>query len=600
MRKDYRINVTLTLVAPIITQGLEGKLLGIDTAAWQVEKDGQPYPALPASLIRGNLRHAWERLVELASGNFMSDSAITDWLGEGSQKNTFNMPVRARLRSSDYWLANLAATPDMRYRIAIDPETGAVKRGAVQVIESPYPAGLRVDYSGWFEVSTDAAEAAEIRQKIIQGLQFIPALGAFKNVGFGRIESESIVVSEPQVCEPAILTLPDSDSFGVVLKLDRPICFAKIHAGDNRFEAENHIPGAALKGALLNRITQLTEGEPRWQTLRKWIDDVRFTHAFPALPDAQQRGIPIPLSLYSDGVTIQDAALNPEQAISGDKAPIFQPDWKAEWGTVNPVFSGLPADGEPQRELRVRTAIDIGSQAAEDEKLFALEVLSSSKHIWMSNVSLHQVDTTERSTVQKELLDLLSYGLNGLGKTRAMTSGIEVQKTIPAIQESPTQTTLQAGQPLRLLLVTPARLLPDQLNLPATNGGNQLHAYYAASWEALSEGSLKLLRFFAQQNLYGGDHYQQRFRLVEDDSVYNPLLLTSAGSVFVLTVVDADKASECLQQWKQNGLPQLSGIVGGNHWKTNPLLAANGYGEILVNPSIPTIKLPTKEEKAHV
>jgi hypothetical protein len=598
MRKDYRISVTLTLVAPIITQGLEGKLLGIDTAAWQVEQDGQSYPALPASLIRGNLRHAWKRLIELAGDNFMSPTAITDWLGDESRENTFNMPVRARLRSSDHWLANLATTPNMRYRIAIDPETGAVKRGAVQVIESPYPAGLRVNYTGWFEVSTDAAEAAEIRQKIMQGLQFVPALGAFKNVGFGQIET--MVVSEPQACEPQKLNLPDSDSFGVVLQLDRPICFAKTHAGDNRFESESHIPGAALKGALLNRITQLAGDEPRWQMLRKWIDDVRFTHAFSALPDAQQRGIPVPFSLYSDGKAIQDAALNPEQAISGSKAPVFQPDWKAEWGAVSPVFSGLPADKEPQRELRVRTAIEAGSQAAEDEKLFALDVLASNKHVWLSNISLHQVDATERPTVQKELLDLLGYGLNGLGKTRAITSSIAVRKTIPATQEIPKIDVLQTGQHLRLLLVTPARLLPDQLHLPATNGGKQLHAHYAASWEALSGGSLQLLRFFARQDLYGGNHYQQRFRLVEDDSVYNPLLLTNAGSVFVLAVVDAVKARECLQQWQQNGLPQLSGIAGGNHWKTNPLLAANGYGEILVDPSIPTIELPIKEEKAHV
>ncbi|MFZ1342874.1 RAMP superfamily CRISPR-associated protein [Thiothrix eikelboomii] len=599
MRKDYRFSVTLKLVAPVITQGLEGKLLGIDTSAWQVEDDGKFFPALPSSLIQGNLRHAWKRLEKLAGDAFMSSASINEWLGGEAQEDSFNKPVRARLRSSDFWRADLEADPEMRFRITIDPDTGAVKRGHVQVIESPYPAGTRVAYSGWFEVSATEEEAAELRSRILQGLQFVPALGAFKSIGFGRIEA--VEVSAAQERKQDSLTPQSGDSFGLVLELDRPICFARPHADDNRFESESHIPGAALIGAVINRMQQLSRETNRWPVLRKHIDAIRFTHAFPAEYGKQQRGVPIPLSLFADEQAVHDAASAPMSALAGAKAPVFQPDWKSEWSDVEPVFSGLRDGNEPHRQLRVRTAIETESQAAADEKLFAQEVVETHKHQWLANASLYGIPDGERSAVGAELLDLLGYGLHGLGKTRAMTSRIQSTTEIPPVIASQTNTaSLQVGQTLRLLLVTPARLLPDRVSLPATNGGGQLHQIYADSWETLSGGSLKLKHFFARQQLYGGDYYYHRFLKPLGNTPYNPLLLTEAGSVFVLEVTDPAGAVACLQQWQQAGLPQLPGITGAEDWHSNPLLAANGYGEILLEPAIPSLPLTQKEARAHV
>ncbi|MDY6992312.1 MAG: hypothetical protein SVR94_06860 [Pseudomonadota bacterium] len=52
--------VKLHLAAPVLSQLSGGRAYGLDTAALRCQ---QQLPALPGSLIRGNLRHVWAYFV---------------------------------------------------------------------------------------------------------------------------------------------------------------------------------------------------------------------------------------------------------------------------------------------------------------------------------------------------------------------------------------------------------------------------------------------------------------------------------------------------------------------------------------------------------
>jgi hypothetical protein len=120
-------------------------------------------------------------------------------------------------------------------------------------------------------------------------------------------------------------------------------------------------------------------------------------------------------------------------------------------------------------------------------------------------------------------------------------------------------------------------LLPNPYGILATNDGEKLKARYAAMWDRLSEDSLELSHFYAQQQLVGGGYLHQRFW---KEKPYNPEVLTIPGSVFVFTVKNQEKAKKLINDWLVNGLPQDDEA----DWEHNPYRAANGYGEILVNP----------------
>ncbi|MGH8490903.1 MAG: hypothetical protein ACREXS_19080 [Gammaproteobacteria bacterium] len=127
-----------------------------------------------------------------------------------------------------------------------------------------------------------------------------------------------------------------------------------------------------------------------------------------------------------------------------------------------------------------------------------------------------------------------------------------------------------------------ARLLPNPGNIPPTNGGDQLLKLYQAAWRELSDHTLELQRFYAQQQLAGGQYLWRRFR--KGAHPYNPELLTVPGSVFVLKLAGDEKtAREKLQAWLDHGLSPLKSDPYGEDWEQNPYIRANGYGQVAIN-----------------
>ncbi len=596
MRQDYRFKIEIKLLSPVISQAQQGTQLGVDTEAWQIKEQDKVYAALPGSLIRGNLRHSWLKLAEL-SNDWITQTEIEEYLGQAAKKanaSDKNEPQRAWLRSSDNWIAEEETQSTTLHRIKKDEKTGGVGKGMLQTLTAPHPVGREVVYQGWFEITCDASKLADLKHKLEKGLGFIPALGAFKGVGFGRVLNIEVSEAKQTNVDAELQSAELDEQFSLELSFDRPICFAKPHPEvSNRFESELYIPGGAIKGAIATRIKQLDH--PNFAVLEEQLSLIRITHAHPCLANAKlkKRASVIPLSLY---YAEQDKQNNQDICFDASSESLettikrhnirFKEDWKeANRQAVAASFSGLTDSQLPQRILRVRTAIDSETDASKDEALFSIDALKTDKHVWLGNISLAKVAEEKRDAVKQALQELLAQGLNSLGKTRAQTTKIKIAKPLSFTLEQEKTESLSKGDQIRILLQSDSVLFDKDSAIPASNGASQLKKTYETSWSELSDNSLQLTHYFAKQGLYGGDYYWRRFR--PQDEIYHPLLLTKAGSLFMLEVIEPETALEKITQWQQQGISLLP--EAKDDWKENPLLANNGYGEISINPQLADI-----------
>ena len=579
--------VKLHLAAPVLSQLSGGRAYGVDIAALRSEVE---MPALPGSLVRGNLRHVWQYFIEqfpnLAG---LDQQQINTWLGEPSPLDSQDEPKRARLYFSYYWQAETPATsPQVRHRILIDNATGTVAQGALQVIEEPFSCGAKVCFSGTIRAQvTDEAEAKHLTHWLRKGLEYIPALGAFKGTGFGRVLAVNLEAINPP---PPTLTdwqLPQDGMIGIRLQLDRPLCFARHHHTDNRFESVDFIPGAAIRGALAHVIFG-EAGEvpnPAYPKLNQYFDKIYIKHALPVAHDVHQRPVAIPWSFVSvphqsQAIAIYDLSMQATAGLIYHQAPTFPIDWKkAAWQQAAALCGHSKP---PERRIQVRTAINPLTGTTQESALFAMEMVQIDAHHWMTTVNCRHVPAADRVLVLQELQTLFSQeGLVGLGKTKALATVQCLQPPSFAVKTTPLA--LQKGDKLVLILQSAAQLLPNPYDIPSTNGNTVLQQRYTAVWQHLSQQSLELSHYYARQQLAGGVYLQQRFWHAA--TTYNPVVLTLPGSVFVFQVIEPTTAQSLVTTWLMDGLPQLPETFGGENWQQNPYIAANGYGEILVNPS---------------
>jgi CRISPR/Cas system CSM-associated protein Csm3 (group 7 of RAMP superfamily) len=273
------------------------------------------------------------------------------------------------------------------------------------------------------------------------------------------------------------------------------------------------------------------------------------------------------------------------------KAPAFDIDWK-DYSDVNKDF------GQPDlpKELRVRTAIDKTKRKAEEDKLFAYEMIIPTGFHWLSWIDMGCVPEDERKAVEEQLRGLLAYGLNGLGKTKADACvNLKEPSHIKPVHGSKLEPI--DGQYI-VTLQTPAILCnPGKLN--ETSSKDDLSEAYKCVWNQISGSSLSLVRYFARQTLAGGYYLHKRF---QKEKEYKPYLLTEAGSVFVLKFEDKDreKAKEKIEEWFKYGLPlpewakieYKRNNKEGDHWSNCPYIRENGYSEIAVNLNIHKCKKP--------
>lgn len=621
----HRLALRLVLCGPVLTRSTSPAAFGVDAP---VARNGDGRPVLPASLVKGKLREAWSELSEIDAEAIPPETAET-WLGRGNEQQRWE-PERGRLLLED-----LVAQPqqdadapigedELRYRIRIDDQLGAVKPNFLQVVESPFAAGEDVCFEGTAEFVGTDAEASDLRRQVEAGLRWVTSFGALRTVGFGRLLKADVSLGEPLAASTAEGPALSSEShLNVEIRVEGPLLISDPQPVANLFRSLDHIPGGVLKGALASTWNELLgrplgapieDGcDPRRPELARGFEALRFTHSFPARREAEALGRPVvpPLSLAKardklfDTLLLEGPYLLRQDERAAWTAPAFAPDWKK-----TSDVRGRLGWAELTRELRVRTAIDSESRRAADEQLFAQEVIQPEADLaWVGRVDLSRVPGEDRAAVAAQLQELLAPGLRHLGKTQARASvHLSPAGSAPEIvrrHREARETPLRA-----VLLQTPGILVPVE----ALQAGSDLRTAYEEIWRELlgdAQRQVRLRSFFAAQDLSGGVYLHQRF---QPGRVYEPFPLTRAGSVFLLQLPEDPAAREPfaarLEELAAGGLPLPGWAVqryrredlglDGDHWRCCPYLPQNGYGEILLDLLLHWDLLPPAEHRQEI
>ncbi|MBK7931773.1 MAG: hypothetical protein IPJ98_31115 [Bryobacterales bacterium] len=455
-----------------------------------------------------------------------------------------------------------------------------------------------MQFSGTARLTRDSDE--DVRQWLEWGLKWVGSLGGQRTVGFGRILAVEVRddTAERQA-EPELF----QDSFSFALHPQSPFCLSMQRIAGNLFESSEVIAGGVIKGMLARELCEhaglksievseaLAERLPEHAALCRHFEAIQISHAFPAPNGCRTRPVVAPLSLVSCAGAFYDVARSPKPVLIQGEAPRFDIDWKRqERSEISKRFGWESL----KRELRVRTAIDGEKLRADDEKLFAYDMIQPEGFQWLGRVVLSGIqDPSERADVTASLAKLLGGGLQSLGKTKVLTHFDCCPDPFPPKFASHTSSV--QGQWV-VSLNTPALLIDPDAITKAT-GSDELEAAYRTSFSDLSGGRLKLVSYFARQSLAGGDYLYRRFCRKDD---YQPWLLTNAGSVFVLERVNGteEEVMELLNLWLERGLDLPARVKAryGESWKRNPFIRQNGYGEVTVNLQIPDVELPAKVE----
>ena len=363
--------VKLTLQGPILTHSTSPGRYGVDAV---MAKSGEHY-CLPGTLVKGLIGEAWQELgcVEASFAGLRQQ-----WFGEKSSIQ--DLPQRGTVYFEDFLDLNTKADETRtQYRIEIDEERGSVKHGHYLVLEAPYRSGERVAFEGklWI-LASNRKEIEEARTRVGTALRWIGSAGAERSVGFGRVLDAECGPLDCKEWQTGTRTSSE-DAFDLEIGFDRPVCFARRRIAGNLFESEDWITGAALKGSL---ATLIDLDRKRWPTLLANLALVRFTHAFPSA-EGKPRPVFPPESLVKIDKHPWDAVHLGTARVKNGFAPEFRVDWKDDSDVL--AKFGWP---DLKRELRVRTAIDGENRRAEDQQLFAYQMIVPDRNAWHASVIL--------------------------------------------------------------------------------------------------------------------------------------------------------------------------------------------------------------------
>jgi len=592
--------LTIELESPFLTRSIEATDVILDSHVLR-NADGQAI--LPGTLVKGVLRDALTTL-EKRLGTLDYQSATHHLLddlgtlfGKASGHDALGRPLEARSQASKAgWLADnapdrgrldiadlVAVTaeppredrPGHAHRLArveIDDRLGAAREGHLQFIELPWPIGAPVTFTGkmYLRRSTKCS-ADRVAWLIEKVLKLVPAIGAVKSAGFGKLLSVAVSPPEPHVLAPDS-SWTDTDQF-VELTFDRPIVVNADRPQANIIRGDDIVPGAVIKGAM----AQLLGSACMATMLSDALAKVVVTHAFPVADNgsadiAPRR--PLPLSLTRAESSFEDVLLTERLDAVGRKPGLhrFQTDWKhADWNAAWAAH-GMSKD-DPGRDVRTQTAIDPDTGGAEEERLFSVNAVRPEGWRWVLRLSARSDEVT--ADQRAWLLGTLTSGLPDVGRTRAHASG----KVVPEIEQLPSTAAGIKGwtNAYAFTLETPALLNDLGLLRKKLDVGHD----YSAYWQHLG---YRLLRFFARQKLAGG-HIALRYP--QRDDAYEPYLLTEPGSVFLVERLDnPTHEPHDLVRW---GLPLSQSVtrqhwnsqsVTRQHWKQCPFLPENGFGQV--------------------
>ncbi len=587
-----RFEISLELLAPFLFKSGAALPLGLD-AATLTNNEGAA--VIPGSHLRGHLSHAWREFAALGG---LKQAFIDEWLGSESIKNTSDEPKRGRLDFDGSWRAApqngmgtlgkglwlsmptvramQSADVPIRFRVKIDDDSGVADPGALQLIGQTHVAGSKVKFVGHiFAGSMKKSEEIELQRWIERALQWIPALGALKGIGFGQLDSFSVKASPIATQSLSLEANDTSVRRNLSFTLDRPFCFGSRKIADNRFESMAFVPGGALRGALFG-----------WCQREKLVNGALANDACEILNAAHsiqirhgwacKSGIRIPAVIPQSAVAIGDDLFvdasepcNSQPFLVASETglstiPAFPSDWKAQTECFNKLHEFLV----PVGLVEVRTAIDPKTGSALENNLFSLDCRAPADENGAYPFRSEIVLLGGNNQVLLSCLSrVLPLALNHLGKTEARA---EQLSWAPNAQS----TDFPKGDRLVLTLLSDALLS----QLPQVQSG-RAHATlpdYQSHFEQLSGGALELIDLYADQRLVGGYYFKKRYWSQEPH--YCARVLTLAGSVFVFQIRDREKAAQFVNEWLQSGLPSAD----GDHYENNPYLPANGYGEIRI------------------
>lgn len=608
----YEIKVKLKLQGPLVSNDSSQAVFGLDST-FKRSEDGTP--VLDGTLIRGNLRHSWSWLLREAHGAQRTID-IASWLGKESKggEDGDYAPQRGRLVFDDEWRClpvspRANSEPCVLIRIKKDENTETVKNGSLLLIESFFAPGEEILCEGCISASCSIEEKNDLMLWLKKGFKAIQAFGAYKGVGFGKVLSSSVDIASERV----VIDLQDKPQVDfplfLSLSLDRPFCFSRPGADTNNNESEEFVPGAAIIGAIVQKLHFLPHEERKqFSALEECLErgELYCSHAYPRIEAEEEKNLGLarsnilPLSvacLGKNGDTFCDLALSPEDVPMRDHiAPCFQIDWKStQWNALSKQNNFWPV---LESKLVIRTAVNQETRAAFEGKLFSLQSIKTNGRAWLCKIELATTTQSDKNAILRQLIHVLELGLDYLGKTEARASFKILDRGYRDAIPSLVSQCDFSKENLVISLQSPARLIADysRLRQVHTNGNKELHNLYQASWNSLMEEAilsriglaekepLVLLRYFAQHSLAGGNYLHRRFKKLDVEEPYLPQLLTKAGSVFVFQVKKelANEVLKVVECWRTFGLPLLPEHKNET-WRTTPFLPQNGYGEISVN-----------------
>ena len=585
----HEVPLGITLVAPFVSGGLQAGRMGVDVT---LSRNADERLILPGTLVAGVLRAAMEAVrmaapngaLTLSGQSVVVAEAITDLFGTGSAENddrrtsptmegwrVANNPARGTLVIRDLEISDAdepkADTTGQMVRVEIDRDFGAVREGHIVVIECPFPAGRPVTFSGIADY-VGGLDPSVVVDLLTAALSRVPAIGAMKSVGYGRVRSFLVGAAKPVAA--AVVKAPDTD-VTVTYSIDRPFQVDQTRRGSNLYIGSPVVPGGAIKGSLACSLKQAAVADR--SALDAFLASLTIGHAHPTDGETGAEVAPVlPFSLAVSGETVVDVLLSDPDALirhAGDKSIRFAGDWKAKDRlTVATALDLHNPSKQPRRDVRTRTAIDPDTGGARFDidanagMLYSDSAVCANEHEWVGRWAL---PPGGNSALFDLALGILAAGIAGLGKTNAI---IHSKTVVPTAVPKPSPVT---GDLFAATLRSPA-LLND---LDALRNGTSTHGDYARYFKELG---LNLVRAFARQRLVGG-YIALRYPLRRDR--YEPYLLTEAGSVFLLQAPD-QAARDALTNAARLGLPPHFPHRDVT-WQTCPFMRENGFGALRFN-----------------
>lgn len=582
--------VTLKLRSPFLIGGEERQSSAID--AITMRDAGGNHAIVPGSVVKGVLRDALGGLAAL--GHPGVGDLPSRWLGTGSDMAGGNRPERGRLAFGDLVSTEAIPTDPAFYaRVAIDSTTGSAQEGALQLIDLPWPVGKVVTFTGAVHgerALLDDAAIALMKQAFLA----IPAIGSMRGIGFGRLVCFDI---ERHAGAPETLPVVapvEGQELLLRLRFDGPFVIASERPDDNSFSGSEVVPGAALKGAIADRM----DGNAAALAL---LSAITIHHGYPVrreapagggaamvlpaslamVPGAKKRGIAarpgdvtppviVDMMAYPDDVLIDRG--------SGETVALqFATDWKP--GDADAVFAAIAkANGwqtlVPRRDQRTRAAIHGARGTARAGQLFAIEAVAP------VDTGGDALDWEFRLCGEPAHLRSLVADLGVLSLTmgKLKTGARVVAVTIADPRPAP-PVTISHDRAVATICLTTAAILTRLARIDAA-GGDIAAAY--AGYFADQQPAVRLDRFFACQHLLTG-YQAMRFR--SSDSRFEPWVATGPGAIFRVSVPLHQRSvlEALVLDWSRHGLPP-DGETGDNPWETIPMARENGFGAIATAP----------------